>query len=230
MKWRVPRMWDGADVWIIGGGPSITKQFEIPDNVVKAVVSGSSPPNTYSPYMLYLHDKHVIGINVAYLLGDWIDLVFFGDNGFFNNHKSRLINFPNLKVSCIPEALEYNWLKHLSREPKKSKGISSNNECVCWNSNSGASAISIAVHAGAKRIYLLGFDMKLNEISQQHWHDLYGRGIINDPKKINKLPFTRHLFGFPLIAQDAKKLGVEIINVSPDSAINCFPKISMKQI
>jgi hypothetical protein len=87
MTWQVPLMWEDSDVWIIGGGPSVTKQFGIPDEVVQSVVKGTSPPNVYSPYMSFLHDKHVIGINVAYLIGDWIDIVFFGDVGFFLKHQ-----------------------------------------------------------------------------------------------------------------------------------------------
>jgi hypothetical protein len=72
MIWQVPRIWEGGDVWIIGGGPSITKEFNIPDEVVQSVLKKQSPLSVYSPYMSFLHDKHVIGINVAYMLGDWI--------------------------------------------------------------------------------------------------------------------------------------------------------------
>jgi hypothetical protein len=65
MSWQVPRMWEGGDVWIIGGGPSILTQFDIPEKVVSKVLNGSSPPSVYSPYMEYLHDKHIIGVNMA---------------------------------------------------------------------------------------------------------------------------------------------------------------------
>ena len=94
MTWRVPRIWEGGDVWILGGGPSVTKQFDIPEQVVQSVMDGTSPPSVYSPYMKALHDKHVIGINVAYLIGDWIDMVFFGDNKFLLKHLERLSEWP----------------------------------------------------------------------------------------------------------------------------------------
>jgi hypothetical protein len=223
-------MWDGADVWIIGGGPSIPKQFDIPEKVIKSVVSGASPPSEYSPYMSFLHDKHVIGINVAYKLGNWIDMVFFGDMSFLPTYKEDFVNFPNLKVSCATNVEPYPWIKYLPRDNKKNRGISSDNTCVAWNNNSGAAAISIAAHAGAKRIFLLGFDMKLGDTANQHWHDIYKRGPCTDPKRIQKLPFQRHLRGFPLIKQDAQRMGVSIINVSPTSAIECFEKTSMKKI
>lgn len=231
MSWRVPRIWDGGDVWIIGGGASVPKQFNIPDSVIKKVVDGASP-KLYSPYMSALHDKHVIGINVAYLLGDWIDMIFFGDGGFFLKHVQGLSQFPNLKISCHPKANNVDWVKYLPREGSHSRGISTSPSRISWNGNSGAAAISVAAHAGAKRIILLGFDMKLSTDSYQHWHDIYGRhksGYKNRKGKIN-LPFMRHLRGFPQIASDAKKLGIEILNANPDSAINCFPKYSVNEL
>jgi hypothetical protein len=230
MNWRVPRIWEGGDVWIIGGGPSIPKQFGVPDKVINAVVSGASPPNVYSPYMESIHKKHVIGINVAYLIGDWIDMVFFGDGNFFNMHKQRLAEFPGLRVCCDPQAAKEPWIKGLARDKEHSKGISPHPDKVGWNHNSGAAAISVAVHTGAKRIILLGFDMKLDSRNMQHWHDLYGKGEIRDVRKLQKLPFERHLRGFGQIALDAKRMGVEILNCSPNSAIDTFPRYSLKEL
>lgn len=225
-------MWDGGDVWIIGGGPSVTAQFNIPDNVVQSVLSGASPLSVYSPYMEYLHDKHVIAINAAYLLGDWVDMVFFGDSGFYLTHKIQLAQFPGLKVSCHAGLSGEKWVKFLSRDGKKPKGISSSPTMVSWNQNSGAASISIAAWAGAKRIILLGFDMKLSGENRQHFHNVYGRGVIDtkDQRKIRRLPFNRHLMGFPAIASDAKGLGIEILNACPDSAIDCLRKVTVKDI
>lgn len=233
MSWQVPRMWDGDDVWILGGGPSVAKQFGIPDEVVDSVIKGTSPASVYSPYMSALHNKHVIGINVAYLLGDWIDMIFFGDIGFFLKHQQGLAKFPGLKVSCHPQMEKYDWVKHTPRDGNHPRGISDNPKMASWNGNSGAAAISIAANAGAKRILLLGFDMKLDENKNQHWHDCYGKVAARktrDPRKPNHLPFDRHLRGFSEIARDAKRRDIEILNVCPDSAIKEFPKYTLKEL
>lgn len=231
MNWKVPRMWQGADVWILGGGPSVFKQFEIPPEVVSRVMSGAEPPSVYSPYMEYLHDKHVIGINVAYLIGDWISMVFFGDNRFYVQHRKELAKHPGLKVSSNPIAGKTDWVKYLAKENRKPKGISENPKTVCWNGNSGAAAISVAANAGAKRIILLGFDMSLDEAYRQHWHKLYAATAPKpNPKRKNRLPFSRHLLGFEFIAKDAKERGIEIINVCPESAITQFPKVNLKEL
>ena len=85
MRWTVPPIWEGDDVWILGGGPSVTMQFGIPNDVVEKVRKQELPPSVYSSYMKDIHNCHVIGINVAYLIGTWIDMVFFGDGKFFVN-------------------------------------------------------------------------------------------------------------------------------------------------
>lgn len=227
--WRVPNVWEGGMVFIIGGGPSIAHQFNIPDEIVRGVAGGDLMPSEYSPYMESLHDKHTIGINAAYLLGDWIDWIFFGDTGFFLKHKIALSEYPGLKISSTPAVVKFPWVRFLKKDTKKTSGITDNPMAVSWNQNSGAAAISIARHTGAKQIVLLGFDMKLNE-SKQHWHNVYSSNTRERGKKPVKLPFERHLKGFPSIAADAKRMGIEILNASHDSAIDCFERVNIKDL
>jgi len=228
MVWDIPKLWDGGDVFILGGGPSVPPQFGIPESLVQKVREGKQPPSVYSNYMSKLHDKHVIGINVAYMIGDWIDILFFGDHSFFLNHRSKLSEFPGIIISSNPGIDKYGWIKHTPKDANKNMGISEIKNKISWNFNSGAAAINLAYHLGAKRIILLGFDMCLTE-GNQHWHDLYGRGdrLKKDPRK---LPFDRHLRGFNPIEKDAKRLGVEILNASHLSVIPNFKKIHINDV
>ncbi len=232
MMWKIPRIWEDGDVWILGGGPSVLAQFNIPKEVQQSVLDGTSPPNVYSEYFSPLHDKHVIGINIAYMIGDWIDMVFFGDSGFFLANKTGLAKYKGICVSCHPSIEKYEWVKFVGRDTKHPQGISPNPYKVSWNENSGAAAISLAAHSGAKRIILLGFDMKLNSDQKQHWHGVYrkGGGSAKPKNRPNSLPFDRHLKGFNAIARDAKALGIEILNANPDSAITVFPKYTIKEL
>lgn len=229
MNWTVPKLWVGGDVWIIGGGPSITKQFDIPKEIVDSVIDKKHDISIYSEYMKPIHDKHVIGINVAYMIGNWIDAVFFGDNNFFLKHKEAMYQWPGLKISCASNTGGIKWVKTLLRDRSKTFGISNNSSTVGWNGNSGAAAISVAANAGAKRIFLLGFDMKLDSENLQHWHSVYRpRPTSENIMQLKKgTPFHRHLRGFPAIANDANKRGIEIINVNPESAIESFNKVSL---
>ena len=231
MNWIVPKIWEGGEVWILGGGPSVIEQFNIPKRVVQNVLGGQAPPSAYSPYMKSIHNKHVIGINVSFLIGNWMDMVFFGDSGFFLGQQNNLANFPGIKVTCHPHAGKKDWVKYLARDNSHPRGISSNPRMVSWNSNSGSAAISLAAHTGAKRIILLGFDMKLDDESKQHWHDAYHRlASLTENTRNKALPFNHHLKGFPEIAKDAKKMGIEILNASPDSAIDVFEKVNVKDL
>jgi hypothetical protein len=242
MKWTVPPIWEGDDVWILGGGPSVTKQFGIPDDVVSKVRSGELPPSVYSPYMKDIHDCHVIGINVAYLIGDWIDMVFFGDAKFYLRYCQSLAKWHGLKVSCTPTIEKIPWIKYLGKDEAHPYGISQRKDCISWNHNSGASAVSLAAHLGAKRIILLGFDMRNDETGKRHWHNLYkappasvpAKGVLPKRHKgrvITKIPpFSKHLRGFPEMARNAKAMGIEIINACPESAITVFPKFSLKEL
>lgn len=225
-------MWEGGDCWIFGGGPSVPVQFGVPEDVIQKVREGKLSANSYSEYMESIYDKHVIGINAAYLIGNWMDLIFFGDKRFFLNNAKNLTEYPAPIVTChnFFSGGKYSWVKYLEKDNRKPDGISGNSGKISWNQNSGAAAISVAANAGAKRIILLGFDMTLNEEGDQHWHNLYKRQAPNPTRKRKGVPFHRHLRGFARIAIDAKERGVEIINASPNSMITQFPKCSVKDL
>ncbi|MEE9356510.1 MAG: hypothetical protein V3U75_13045 [Methylococcaceae bacterium] len=230
-QWIAPNMWQDGECFIIGGGPSMPRQFGVPGELIRKVVSRKEQPNAYSPYLAPIHDKHVIGINNAYQIGNWIDVLFFGDCAWYRVHRKRIAGFPGLKVTCCKRFTkkakeEMEGIKHLSKDSSHRHGISSNKSRVSWNANSGSAAINMAIHFGVKRIILLGFDMSLEDNKVSHWHGSHG----NPGEKRKPPPFNRHLRGFPAIAQDAKKLGVEIINASSNSSIQNFKKMTMQEI
>lgn len=225
MLWKVPRMWEGGQCVIIGGGSSVIRQFQIPQGVVDGVFKGKYTPEAYSPYLELLHKQHIIAVNMAYQIGDWVDVVFFGDANFFNLQKVGLLQSDSLLVTCTPECKKYQRIKYIAKNDKKTEGITIDPLQLSWNQNSGAAAINIAVHTGAKRIILLGFDMDLDANKNQHWHKFY-KGNLTTIRST----FRKHLAGFPAIARDAKQLGVEIINANPDSKIECFPRMNFNEI
>lgn len=234
MYWEIPKMWEGGECWIIGGGPSMPREFGVPEEIIEGVRSRTMPIKAYSPYLSPIHDKHVIGVNAAFLIGTWIDVVFFGDGDFYRANQSRMDAFPKLKVCCSPHLEKKNFaqgIKFVGMSGKHSHGICTIPGRVAWNLNSGGAAISLAYHFGVKKIYLLGFDMCLDKDGAQHWHRQYSRNREhNQAKRPKKLPFYRHLSGFPMIARDARRLNIEIINVSPDSKITNFERVSLKDV
>lgn len=202
-------------------------QFDIPEDVIERVCSGKLPSSSYSPYLGALHDRHIIGVNNAYQIGHWIDFLFFGDGSWYLVHRRKLAKWPGIKTTCSPKFArrkqgKAEGIKYLAKDKSRKQGISIDPSKISWNNNSGAAAISLARHLGVKRILLLGFDMSANS-NHTHWHGSHG-------KKNKRPPFRRHLQGFPAIAKDAKKMGIEILNVNKDSAIKSFSKVTLKEI
>ena len=100
--WLAPKIWNNGECWIIGGGSCITQQFHIPENVIEAVREKRLPLSAYSPYMESIHSKHIIGINMAFQLGDRVDFCFFGVDGGFRDHRDALCQFTGMRISCAP--------------------------------------------------------------------------------------------------------------------------------
>jgi hypothetical protein len=196
--WEVPELWPGATVFILGGGPSLADVDLAP-----------------------LHSKRVIGVNQAYKLGPWVDVCYFGDCGWYGQNLPAIRGYAGLKITSCSRCPEAGW-RHVHRVRRtKPYGIETKRDAVAWNNNSGASAINVAVHLGAKRIVLLGFDMQMKG-DRKNWHQDY-RGEQKNPAL-----FEKHLRGFPHIARDAAALGVEILNATPESAVTQFPFVDIK--
>lgn len=230
MAWIIPKIWNGGECWILGGGPSLTTQFKIPEEIVKGVLSRELPPSAYSPYLSAIHDKHVIGVNGAFRIGNWIDIVTFGDKSWFIQNRKLLLQFPKIKVAFFDEVEQrefiYDGVKYVPRHGGCPSGITNRNNAISWNKNTGFASINLAYHLGVKRIILVGFDMDLDSSGKHHWHGLYRKN--GAPPK--KLPFERHLKQAPTIKRDADRLGIEIINASPDSKIKEFKKCTVQEL
>lgn len=87
--------------------------------------------------------------------------------------------------------------------------------------NSGFQALNIAVQFGAKRIVLVGFDMRLDR--GIHWHGRHPKGL-NNPQDLNIVRWRKAING---AAVELAELGVEVLNASPVSTLTAFPKVDL---
>lgn len=94
---------------------------------------------------------------------------------------------------------------------------------IGWGGNSGFGALNLAVQFGAKRIILVGFDMRLDR--GVHWHGLHPGGLHN--------PNARNVERWRRVVDEAapmlKALGVEVLNASPISALRAYPKVPFEE-
>jgi len=232
MAWKIPKIWEGGTAWIIGCGTSLLFEFGIPFGLARKVINGELPLSEYSPYLAPIHDKHVIGVNHAFLIGNWIDVFYFSDKEMYiqSDMDTRIAEFEGLRITNNPdigndrEFLESADIKYVRRSTKKAWGLSPEKDAVCFNANSGMSAIDLAYHFGAKRIILLGMDMTCTELGS-HIHSMgtkLSKG--QDPTK----SFKRHMRSAWDIYKDAQEKEIEILNASAVSKIPYFPKVKAK--
>lgn len=85
--------------------------------------------------------------------------------------------------------------------------------------NSGYQAVHLMAHAGALRILLLGFDM-----GGDHWHPDHPAPL----KKTEPEIYTRWIGRFQALADALAAREVEVINCTPDSALKCFPIMTLE--
>lgn len=204
--WHPPKIWAGSTAYIIGGGPSVKQQD-----------------------LSLIHDKHVIGVNNSYTLGDWVDVCWWGDMGWLMWHRKRLLKrYHGLVATCNQNSnvIQKNkhWIKFFRRG--KQMGVDDTSGSVAWNKNSGCSAINLAWHFGVKRVVLLGFDMKVGPEGETHWHNGHKKKPVSDPAAT----YNRFRKTTTFIFKDAKKLGLEILNASPVTTITVFPIVKLEDV
>ena len=195
-KWEPEPKWQGEEVFIIGGGNSL-RGFDW--ELLK-------PLNT-------------IGCNTAFTLGKEVcDICIFGDAKWFKKYERELARFDGVVVTNCPQYYhsKLSWLWTMMR---RAKGL--HRKALGWNSNTGAAAINLALLLGARCIYLLGFDMHLSENGKPNWHDR----LMDKP---DKSVYNKFNVDFKMVAADLKNKfpGQEVINVTDDSDLNVFQKVS----
>lgn len=94
---------------------------------------------------------------------------------------------------------------------------------VGWGGHGGHHAINLALQFGARRILLVGFDMRIDQ--GHHWHGLHPSGLNNPTKP------TVERWRKALDAQAGKlrELGAEVINCSEASALTAYRKMGLNE-
>jgi hypothetical protein len=87
--------------------------------------------------------------------------------------------------------------------------------------NSGYQAIGLAYQFGAARILLTGFDMQ-HTAGRSHWHGDHPAGMGN-AQNIHR--WVRH---FAALADDLRAVGVEVVNCTRETALECWPRSTLE--
>lgn len=195
--------WQGEDAWIIGGGPSLA---------------------TFDWSVLI--GKHVIGCNSAFILGrDVVETVIFGDWAWWDEigRKALAGKWPKERVVGCCHALSQKPEKDVTIIPRH-RGTGIGTDALAFAGNTGALAINLALVRGAKRVFLLGFDMKLCPAGNPNWHD-----IRHEPGRASDYVRFKLLFKEFASAIPGAFPGAEVWNVTDSSELECFPKVALAE-
>ena len=91
---------------------------------------------------------------------------------------------------------------------------------VSFGANSGYQAIHLAYHLGARRILLLGYDY--GGRTGSHWFGQHPTPLRSGHD------YNKWLLEIRILAQDLAAAGVEVINLTRHTAIDCFPRMSLE--
>jgi hypothetical protein len=180
-----------------------------------AVIAASGPSLTEAQCLATMQ-PHVrtIAVNASYrrAQGAWVDLVYMGDYQAVKYyaadvHKMRLELWTCSRLGA--EQHQASYVQGLTQEGLGRRG-------VAMNGNSGAQAVNLAFLFGARKIVLIGFDMKAAPDGRRHWHDEHPKPLLQVSQ------FGEWLHKANALADDLRAAGCDVVNCSIETALTCF--------
>ena len=156
----------------------------------------------------------IYAVNNAYVLAPWADVLYSCDKEWWDHYKP---DFSGEKWTINEEAAAQHGLNLIEHDTRlcfsSSKGI------IATGGNSGFQALNLAYEQGCRKAILIGFDY---HTPQAHWFGQH-------PGAMNKNPamhqWIKHMAAAaPIMAE----LGYEVVNCTPNSAIQSFPFLGLE--
>lgn len=186
-----------------------------------AVIAASGPSLSAAQAAAVPLDTRVITTNSTWAMFTLHDSVFYACDLLWWKLNQAKIRQYNLISRCwtqdraSAERWQLNWVRQSARPGLGTKDLH-------VNGNSAFGAINLAYLFGARRILLLGCDMR--EVNgKKHWH-------ADHPKPcVQNMPFKEWLFKSVALARDLEKAGVEVKNCTPGSALTVWPMSTIEK-
>lgn len=204
----VPKLWPKSTIAVIASGPSLT---QADCDYVRGRVTAT------------------IAINESYQRAPWADVLYGCDGEKFWRWNKGVPSFTGRKYMMDKEKY-----KNSSGIPKDiprlrdagETGLCLDPSALANGQNSAYQGINLAVHFGARRIVLLGVDLKNGAKNRKHWHD-------DHPWSPDEIKLERWYLKcrelFLTIVEPLQAIGVDVVNCSPDTALTCFPRMTIAE-
>ena len=175
----------------------------------------ASGPSVNALDLSPLRGRRVIAVKSSWVTWPEAEVLFFADGRWWRDQALRPRSFKGLIVTTAHEIGDPRVKLMHKVEPV---ALAENPGAVALARTSTTGAINLAVHFGARRIVLIGVDGKVAPDGPRHCHGLAW------PWPLKDRCFDQQAAEYRAIAPSAERLGIEIINANPDSAIDVWPK------
>ena len=189
---------------------------EWPNSTVFILAGG---PSAAAENLDALKGHRLIAINSSIFTAPFADFLIFGDSRWYFYHRPALdkMTARMVSTSAVPFGPHVVHMKKVIPPP----GFTLARDSLVMERTTLQAAINLAIHLGASRVVTIGADMKLGPNGKTHHHPPHIWALRQD-----RLDQAREQLR--LIGKGAKRLGIEIINTSMDSAIDFWPKRPLK--
>ncbi len=219
--WTIPRLWPGGTAYILGGGFSL---------------HGFDGRR--------LAGKHVIAINNAWEIYPEAEFLHFADRAWWMQYREKVsADFKGGYITTCHRSLHETAGVHIIDNTGTVEGHDrlEINQSKLSGRHGGQQAINLAFHLGVRRLVLLGFDMRVNPApidgvtDDCHFHTGHNRPTtVADYGWHTPVPGGPVLPGFIQtmrpVAEALAARGVEVLNATPGSALDCYPIVEIGDV
>ncbi len=136
---------------------------------------------------------------------------------WWQRHGPTFVGFTSLRYTLDPTAAP--WATVLRETGPE--GLETDPSGLRTGHNSGYQAINLAVHLGARRIVLLGYDMQPAPDGTDHFFGDHSHGV--------KPPWRELLPFFHTLVRPLEAIGVQVVNATRRTALECFPQMTLAE-
>lgn len=163
------------------------------------------------------NEGKIIAVNNAVFYTPAADFLYAGDAAWWEVYGDDVDWFKGKRVTHekYKNTLRFNGAERFRR----------------FGGNSGHQAFQYAIHSGAKKVALLGFDHQ-HTGGKAHFHKDHQRRTEIEGKVVmlgNASCSDHWIRIMNCSATDAQSMGVEVVNLSRETALTCFPRMSIEE-
>ena len=188
------------------------------DQTVFLVASG---PSLRSVDVSALKPFPTIAVNLTFKLCPWAPVMYWTDFRFWTWYRAEIDEFKGSIFSACPQDVRMGE-RGVRLKLSGSEGLDPDARKLRHGNNSGYAAINLALHFGAKRIVLVGYDMKQGDDGELHWHQ-------DHPSKTKPHVFASMIANYKTLPRSLRDHFPHtiIVNATEGSALDMFPRATL---